>query len=148
MNEKQLKELFKGNPNNRDAVSSYAFDTWKQILSFVFDKVEYFAKPNNPFSENGKVVAGKQFGRVNLTDGKSISIFEVEVNDSINIERNRQGLREIAAKYIDQNISHGALVFYFSKKQRKMIASIWKEPLVVLPVLTSPDHLVVLQVTI
>lgn len=117
MTEKQLKELFKGNPNTTDSSSSYSFDYWKQILSFVFDKVEYFTRPNTIDVENGNVISVKQFGRINLAEGKSISIFEVEVNDSINIERNRQGLREIAAKYIDQNIAHGALVFYFSKKQ-------------------------------
>lgn len=31
------------------------------------------------------------------------------------IERNRKGLRDIAAKTIDQSIIHGALAFYYSK---------------------------------
>ena len=55
---------------------------------------------------------------IKLDDGKSIALFEVCVDDSINIDRNRQGLREIAAKHIDQNITHGALVFYYSPNHK------------------------------
>ncbi len=91
MNEKQLKDAFK----------SYKFSNWKTVLDFVFGKVEYFSSPNNPFSEDKKVVSGKQYGRIKLDDGKSIALFEVQVDDDINIDRNRQGLREIAARHID-----------------------------------------------
>jgi hypothetical protein len=108
MNERQLKEIFK---------TEYNFESWRSVLEFVFGKAEYFAKPNNPFDESKKVVSGKQYGRIKLDDGKFIGLFEVVVHDSINIERNRQGLREIAAKHIDQNIAHGAIVFYYSPNQ-------------------------------
>ena len=109
MNERQLKDIFK---------SEYNFQQWKFVLDFVFGKVEYFSTPNNPFEEDKKVISGKQYGRIKLDDGKSIALFEVCVDDSINIDRNRQGLREIAAKHIDQNITHGALVFYYSPNQK------------------------------
>lgn len=109
MNERQLKDIFK---------SEYNFQQWKSVLDFVFGKVEYFSAPNNPFEEDKKVISGKQYGRIKLDDGKSIALFEVCVDDSINIDRNRQGLREIAAKHIDQNITHGALVFYYSPIQK------------------------------
>ncbi len=46
-----------------------------------------------------------------------MAIFEVEVDDRIRIDQNRKGLRDIAAKHIDQNITHGALVFFYSKNQ-------------------------------
>ena len=109
MNERQLKDIFK---------SDYNFQQWKSVLDFVFGKVEYFSSPNSPFEEDKKVISGKQYGRIKLDDGKSIALFEVCVDDSINIDRNRQGLREIAAKHIDQNITHGALVFYYSPNQK------------------------------
>lgn len=108
MNEKQLKDIFK---------QGYSFQHWKQILDFVFGKVEYFSTPNNPFAEDQKVISGKQYGRIKLEDSKSIALFEVQVDDSVDIERNRQGLREIAAKYIDQNITHGAIVFFHCPTQ-------------------------------
>lgn len=86
-------------------------------MEFVFGKIEVFARPQHVFDDSNKVKSGKQYGRIKLSDDKSIALFDVEVAESINIERNRQGLRDIAAKYIDQNITHGAIVFYHSKKQ-------------------------------
>lgn len=109
MNERQLKDIFR---------QGGKFASWKSIFDFVFGKVEYFSTPNNPFSEDKKVIAGKQFGRIKLDDGKFVALFEVEVNDSIDIENNRQGLRDIAARHIDQNINHAALVLYYSPNQQ------------------------------
>lgn len=109
MKEKELKDILK---------KDFNFEAnWKPLFSLLFSKVQYFSNPSNPFLENEKVKSGKQTGIVKLDDGKSIAIFEVEVDDSIRIDRNRQGLREIAIKHIDQNITHGAFVFFYSKNQ-------------------------------
>ena len=117
MTEKQLKEIFKGGALVDADVSSYNREQWKIALNAAFEKVDYFAKQNNLAVQNGYTVSCKQLGSIMLNDSKSIALFEVEVADSINIERNRKGLRDIAAKYIDQNIVHAALVFYFSPNQ-------------------------------
>jgi hypothetical protein len=110
MKEKELKDILR-----RD----FNFDeNWKPLFSMLFNKVQYFSNPSNPFSENAKVISGKQTGVVKLDDGKQLAIFEVEVDDSIRIDKNRQGLREIAIKHIDQNITHGAFVFFYSKYQK------------------------------
>ena len=110
MKEKELKDILR-----RD----FNFDkNWKPLFAMLFSKVQYFSNPSNPFSENAKVVSGKQTGVVKLDDGKQLAIFEVEVDDSIRIDKNRQGLREIAIKHIDQNITHGAFVFFYSKYQK------------------------------
>ena len=109
MKEKELKVILRKN---------FDFEAdWKSLFSSMFSKVQYFSNPSNPFSEIEKVKSGKQTGIVKLDDGKSIAVFEVEVDDSIRIDRNRQGLREIAIKHIDQNITHGAFVFFYSKNQ-------------------------------
>lgn len=109
MREKELKEILQ---------REYTLDHWKELFKLLFKKAELFNKPESLFEDNEKVVAGQQSGLIKLDDGKALAVFEVEVNDSINIVRNRQGLREIAAKYIDQNITHGALVFFHNKKQK------------------------------
>ncbi len=110
MKEKELKDILR---------SDFNFDeNWKPLFSMLFNKVQYFSNPSNPFSEGAKVVSGKQTGVVKLNDGKQLAIFEVEVDDSIRIDKNRQGLREIAIKYIDQNITHGAFVFFYSNNQK------------------------------
>lgn len=108
MKEKDLKLNLQQNFN---------FTIWKGILPLLFKKIDYFTHPENLFSENEKVIDGKQIGIIKLDDGKQLAIFTVEVADGINIVRNRQGLREIAAKYIDQNITHGSLAFFYNKNQ-------------------------------
>ncbi|WP_327196854.1 Eco57I restriction-modification methylase domain-containing protein [Sphingobacterium spiritivorum] len=96
---------------------SFDFSIWKEILLLFFKKIDYFSLPKNLFTENNKVIDGRQIGTVKLDDGKQLAIFTVEVANNISIVRNRQGLREIAAKHIDQNIIHGALAFFYNKNQ-------------------------------
>ena len=109
MKEKDLKHILRKDYNFKE--------NWKSILNLLFGKIDYFSTPSNPFFEEDKVKAGKQIGAIKLDDNKSLAIFEVEVDDSIRIDQNRKGLRDIAAKHIDQNITHGALVFFYSKNQ-------------------------------
>ena len=110
MKENALKDILRRDFNFEE--------NWKHLFSLLFSKVQYFSNPSNPFSESAKVVSGKQTGVVKLDDGKQLAIFEVEVDDRIRIDKNRQGLREIAIKHIDQNITHGAFVFFYSKYQK------------------------------
>lgn len=110
MKEKELKEILRRDFNYNE--------NWKPLFAMLFNKVQYFSNPSNPFSEDKKVIAGKQTGVIKLDDGKQLAIFEVEVEDCILIDKNRQGLREIAIKHIDQNITHGAFVFFYSKNQK------------------------------
>lgn len=108
MKEKDLKHRLQ---------QTFDFSIWKEILPLFFKKIDYFSHPENVFSNDEKIIDGKQIGTVKLDDGKQLAIFTVEVADSISIVRNRQGLREIAAKHIDQNIIHGALAFFYNKNQ-------------------------------
>ena len=115
MKEKDIKDILKSKFQLDE--DKYFPAQWKTVLNLFFKKIDYFSHPENLFTENDKVIAGKQLGTVKLDDGKQLAIFTVEVADSISIVRNRQGLREIAAKHIDQNIIHGALAFFYNKKQ-------------------------------
>lgn len=108
MKEKDLKHRLQ---------QTFDFSIWKEILPLFFKKIDYFSHPENVFPNDEKVIDGKQIGTVKLDDGKQLAIFTVEVADSISIVRNRQGLREIAAKHIDQNIIHGTLAFFYNKNQ-------------------------------
>lgn len=96
--------------------SSYSIEAWKPILTMLFgNKIEYLAKPRNITEE--RIKNGGHIGNIRLDDGKNIAIFDMEVADSINIRKNRKGLRDIAADYIDQALTHAALVFYHSDNQ-------------------------------
>jgi tRNA1(Val) A37 N6-methylase TrmN6 len=108
MTQQELKQIFQ-NPYERKA--------WLEVLKNVFSKVSIFAQPQDLFQEVDSVIDGSQIGLIQLTDDKNIAIFEVEVADNISILHNRKGLRDIAAKHIDQGIIHGALVFFYSQCQ-------------------------------
>ena len=93
--------------------SVFDFEQWKNILTEMFPKVEYFTQINQ--ISHDLVKEGGQTGMIRLDDGRSLAIYVFEVKDNVLIERNRKGLRDIAAKTIDQSIIHGALAFYYSK---------------------------------
>lgn len=108
MTQQELKQIFQ-NPYQRKP--------WLEVLNNVFSKVDIFAQPQDLFNDVDSVIEGSQIGLIQLTDDKNIAIFEVEVVDNISILHNRKGLRDIAAKHIDQGIIHGALVFFYSQCQ-------------------------------
>lgn len=91
----------------------FDFEEWKNILIEMFPKVELFTRVNPVFHD--LIKGGGQAGMIRLDDGRSLAIYIFEVKDNVLIDRNRKGLREIAANPIDQSIIHGALAFYYSK---------------------------------
>ena len=98
----------------------FDFDEWKNILAQMFPKIDYLAKETT--IDNDLVKIGGQVGTIRLDDGRSLGLFKFEVADNIHIGRNRKGLREIAAKYVDQDIIHGALVLYFSSSSNPQLS--------------------------
>lgn len=92
------------------------------ILTTMLDQLfpqpdKYLSRPLPLDADERKARSVVQLGTVSLADGRSVAFFEVEVADTINIQRNRQGLRDIAARYIDQSIIHAALVVYHAPQQ-------------------------------
>lgn len=106
MNQTELKHILS---------TKFDFDIWKELLNTLFPKVELFNKEVEV--DASLIKQGGHVGNVRLDDGRSLAIFRFEVADSVQIARNRRGLRDIAAKYVDQSLIHGALVFYYSLSQ-------------------------------
>ena len=94
---------------------NFNLETWKDILGKMFHRIDYLSVPN--IIEDKSVRSGGQIGTIHLDDNRSLALFAIEVVDNIDIARNRKGLRNIAIRYIDQDIIHGVLVFYYSNKQ-------------------------------
>lgn len=101
--------------NNLSA--KFGISVWKEIFGEIFSSssVQYFSQ-EVPI-DACLIKSGGQIGTIRLDDGRSLAIFVFEVADNINISRNRKGLRDIAAKYVDQSLIHGALVLYYSDNQ-------------------------------
>lgn len=106
MNQSELRHILS---------APFDFGVWKSILSQMFPKIEYLIK--EAIIEDNLVKGGGQIGTIRLNDGRSLALFKFEVNDNVQIFRNRKSLRKIAAKQIDQSLIHGALVFYYSERQ-------------------------------
>ncbi|WP_052731225.1 Eco57I restriction-modification methylase domain-containing protein [Spirosoma radiotolerans] len=79
--------------------------------------VELFTSPNILVESKESIRLSQQIGSIPLSDGRNLAIFDVTVTDSIQIARNRKGLRDAAAKYIDQSVIYGAIVFYHNPNQ-------------------------------
>lgn len=95
--------------------AQFDFDIWKDLLEKIFPKVEIFTSVAK--ITDSHVKDGGHVGNIRLDDGRSLAIFRFEVADNVQISRNRKSLRDIAAKYVDQGLIHGALVFYYSQDQ-------------------------------
>lgn len=95
--------------------AKFDFDIWKDLLEKIFPKVEIFTSVAR--IADSHVKDGGHVGNIRLDDGRSLAIFRFEVADNVQISRNRKSLRDIAAKYVDQGLIHGALVFYYSQGQ-------------------------------
>ena len=95
--------------------TKFNFDIWEDLLEKIFPKVEIFTSAKK--ITDSHVKDGGHVGNIRLDDGRSLAIFRFEVADNVQISRNRKSLRDIAAKYVDQGLIHGALVFYYSQNQ-------------------------------
>lgn len=90
----------------------YQFENWKKVVDFTFPNVSYLHTPQTIAVEGDLVESFKQVGSVRLNDGKNLALFEVHVKPNVNIARNRVALRNLVAKYIDQERNHGVLAIY------------------------------------
>lgn len=106
MNQSYLKNILS---------ASFDFSVWQDLLEKIFPKVEIFTSVAK--ITDSHVKDGGHVGNIRLDDGRSLAIFRFEVTDNVQISRNRKSLRDIAAKYVDQGLIHGALVFYYSQNQ-------------------------------
>lgn len=107
MNQTELKNILS---------AKFDFSQWESLLQDIFgSNVTYFTKEAT--IDAALIKSGGQVGTIHLDDSHSLAIFKFEVSDSVQIARNRKSLRDIAAKYVDQSLIHGAWVFYYSENQ-------------------------------
>lgn len=95
----------------------YSTENWLKIAQEVFPGVTPLASPKQEAHQSDKVESFKQIGNVRLNDGKNLAMFEVKVAANVNIPRNRVELRNLLAKFIDQEKNHGVLVIYEQGKE-------------------------------
>jgi hypothetical protein len=95
----------------------YDREAWRGIIQGVFPHCSFHAVPQDIPCDKHIVESFRQIGDVRLTDGKNLALFEIHVSDKVKLHRNRVELREIVARYIDQQANHGVLVLFDSHSQ-------------------------------
>jgi len=108
MNYIELKQLLQ-QPYDRVA--------WQAILRETFPNVSILAQPHAVLCENQDVESFLELGSVRLHDDKKLAIFEVALTPKKKIQRNRVELRNLVARYIDQENNHGVLVIFTGQNE-------------------------------
>jgi hypothetical protein len=103
----------------RDALQSvlqqpYDRPRWLGLMRHVFPTTEVFATAQPVPTADTGAQSIAHLARVSLDGGKRIAVLEVRVAERIDLLRNRVGLRNLVARFIDQAEFHGVLAIFIS----------------------------------
>jgi type I restriction-modification system DNA methylase subunit len=103
----------------RDEIQStlrqeYDAQRWLQLLRVILPGTDVFASPQTVPTSGPDAPQAIQLARVRLGDRKQLAVLQVRVSDRIDLLRNRVGLRNLVARYIDQAEYHGVLAVFLS----------------------------------
>jgi len=106
----------------RDQIQSvlrqeYDQKRWLQILREIMPGTDVFAAPQILPVNVPDASAHVQLARVRLGDRKQLAVLEIKVADRIDLLRNRVGLRNLVARFIDQAEYHGVLAVFLSPQK-------------------------------
>jgi hypothetical protein len=92
----------------------YNQQRWLQLLRDILPGTDVFASPQAVPSSGSNAPHAVQLARVRLGDRKQLAVLEIKVGDRIDLLRNRVGLRNLVARFIDQAEYHGVLAVFLS----------------------------------
>ena len=116
--------------NYKEVIESrYNREAWQLLLHDIFlNKETFWDSPsivsvNSPFAKEAWCL-----GKITLADGNVIAIYEVELADNVDIERNRHGIRDMLTSDWKGNYN-GAFVFSYRKQESILrfsyVSEIW-----------------------
>ena len=98
--------------------SRYNRQNWQTLLHDIFGgKVKFWSAPYEIDTNSNLSKQTLWLGTITLTDGETISIYEVELAESVDIERNRRGIRDMLLTDWRTNGSAGAFMFCYRKNE-------------------------------
>ena len=103
----------------RDQIQSVLRQTydpqrWLEVLRAILPGTDVFANPQTVQASTNDAPQAVQLARVRLGDRKQLAVLQVRVGDRIDLLRNRVGLRNLVARFIDQAEYHGVLAVFLS----------------------------------
>lgn len=105
----------------------YDRSRWTTLIHEVFPNVTLYEKPESPTEKPEWIRDFYQLGNVRLHDGKNLAIFEIRVDDKVQLSRNRVTLRELISKKIDLGTTHGVLCVFNSSSPEYRFTFVAKE---------------------
>ena len=98
--------------------SRYNRENWQKLLHHIFNGREKFWNTPSPVNTSSRFA--KQvlwLGTITLSDEQTIAVYEVELADSVDIERNRRGIRDMLLSEWRGNGNAGAFMFCYRKNE-------------------------------
>ena len=97
--------------------SRYNRQNWQLLLRDIFkSRVEFWATPYEISANSPMAKQALWLGTITLSDDETIAIYEVELSDSVDIERNRRGIRDMLLTEW-RNRDAGAFMFCYRKTE-------------------------------
>ena len=98
--------------------SRYNRQNWQLLLHDIFgNKVKFWNTPSPVSTSSQFAKKALWLGTITLSDEQTISIYEVELADSVDIERNRRGIRDMLLTAWRNNGNAGAFMFCYRKNE-------------------------------
>ena len=98
--------------------SKYNRQNWRSLLHDIFgNKARFWNTPSIVSTNSQFAKQALWLGTITLSDEQTISIYEVELADSVDIERNRRGIRDMLLTAWRNNGNAGAFMFCYRKHE-------------------------------
>ena len=105
--------------NYKEVIESrYNRQNWQLLLHDIFgNKIKFWNTPSAIPTSSQFAKQALWLGTITLSDNQTISIYEVELSDSVDIERNRRGIRDMLLTDWPNNGKAGAFMFCYRKNE-------------------------------
>ncbi len=98
--------------------SKYNRQNWQALLHDIFgSRIKFWNTPSAVSINSQFAKQALWLGTITLSDEQTISVYEVELSDSVDIERNRRGIRDMLLTTWRNNGNAGAFMFCYRKNE-------------------------------
>ena len=118
--------------NYKEVIESrYNRQNWQLLLHDIFgSKIKFWNTPSAVPTSSPFAKQALWLGTITLSDEQTIAVYEVELSESVDIERNRRGIRDMLLTAWRNNGNAGAFMFCYRKNESVLrfsyVSESWK----------------------
>ena len=118
--------------NYKEVIESrYNRQNWQLLLHDIFgSKIRFWNTPSVVATSSPFAKQALWLGTITLSDEQTIAVYEVELSESVDIERNRRGIRDMLLTAWRNNGNAGAFMFCYRKNESVLrfsyVSESWK----------------------